>query len=265
MNQPVYVALGSSMAAGPGIKPVADRAAGRSARNYPHLVAQRHGYDLIDATVSGATSANILDTPQRGLGRTFDPQITLLVPEAALVTITIGGNDLGYIGTLTEMSLLAPLGLVPKRFKPRRLAPSFDRSQADYDRVTDSICDVVERVRATAPGARILLVDYLTMLGSHPPSFRAFPLPSKEKQACRTVAAGLAECFSVSAARTGVELVAASAASVDHGVGSPEPWVTGFDFGNPLTRNLKAPFHPTARGMEAVADLIGEQLGRAVP
>lgn len=36
-----YVALGSSMAAGPGIRPSADGApfrAGRSARNYAHLV-----------------------------------------------------------------------------------------------------------------------------------------------------------------------------------------------------------------------------------
>ncbi len=41
-----YVALGSSMAAGPGIRPSADGApfrAGRSARNYPHLVADEAG------------------------------------------------------------------------------------------------------------------------------------------------------------------------------------------------------------------------------
>ncbi|MBI3690097.1 MAG: SGNH/GDSL hydrolase family protein, partial [Mycolicibacterium aromaticivorans] len=39
-----YVALGSSMAAGPGIKPRAADSplpAGRSARNYPHLTAER--------------------------------------------------------------------------------------------------------------------------------------------------------------------------------------------------------------------------------
>ena len=39
-----YVALGSSMAAGPGISPRAPgspRAAMRSARNYPHLLAER--------------------------------------------------------------------------------------------------------------------------------------------------------------------------------------------------------------------------------
>jgi hypothetical protein len=45
-----YVAFGSSMAAGPGIRPSADGApfrTGRSARNYPHLVAEKLGLDLI--------------------------------------------------------------------------------------------------------------------------------------------------------------------------------------------------------------------------
>jgi hypothetical protein len=55
-----YVALGSSMAAGPGIRPRAAGAplwSGRSARNYPHLVAERLNLELVDVTFSGATAA----------------------------------------------------------------------------------------------------------------------------------------------------------------------------------------------------------------
>ena len=58
-----YVALGSSMAAGPGIPPRDKSApfrAARSAANYPHLVAQRLGLDLVDVTYSGATTAHVL-------------------------------------------------------------------------------------------------------------------------------------------------------------------------------------------------------------
>jgi hypothetical protein len=64
-----YVALGSSMAAGPGIRPSADGApfrAGRSTRNYPHLVAEKLGLDLVDATYSSATTTNILTDSQHG-------------------------------------------------------------------------------------------------------------------------------------------------------------------------------------------------------
>ena len=65
-----YVALGSSMAAGPGIRPSAPGApfgSGRSARNYAHLVAERLGLDLVDVTFSGATTANVLAERQRKL------------------------------------------------------------------------------------------------------------------------------------------------------------------------------------------------------
>ena len=53
-------ALGSSFAAGPGIEPVADRLAMRSARNYAHIVAARLGLRLTDLTVSGATTTSAI-------------------------------------------------------------------------------------------------------------------------------------------------------------------------------------------------------------
>jgi hypothetical protein len=87
-----YVALGSSMAAGPGIRPTAHGApfrAGRSARNYPHLVAEQLGLDLVDVTYSGATTANVLTDSQHGA----PPQIDALDGSEDLVTVTIGGCE----------------------------------------------------------------------------------------------------------------------------------------------------------------------------
>ena len=99
-----YVALGSSMAAGPGIRPAAanaPRGAGRSAVNYPHLVAKRRSYDLVDVTFSGATTANVLTERQRGV----PPQIEALDGTESLVTVTIGGNDAGYFSMLYAAGL----------------------------------------------------------------------------------------------------------------------------------------------------------------
>jgi hypothetical protein len=48
-----YVALGSSLAAGPGVgrrAPGSPRRAGRSSANYAHLVARRLGLQLEDVT-----------------------------------------------------------------------------------------------------------------------------------------------------------------------------------------------------------------------
>ena len=75
-----YVALGSSMAAGPGIQPTvagSPLAAGRSTRNYPHLVANARNLDLVDVTFSGATTAHLLTERQLGT----PPQIEALSRE----------------------------------------------------------------------------------------------------------------------------------------------------------------------------------------
>ena len=82
-----YVALGSSMAAGPGIRPSAAGApfrSGRSARNYAHLVAERLNLDLVDVTFSGATTAHVLADRQRSA----QPQIEALDGSEDLVTVT---------------------------------------------------------------------------------------------------------------------------------------------------------------------------------
>jgi hypothetical protein len=78
-----YVAMGSSMAAGPGIPPIVDRGAMRSGRNYPHQLAEALGLHLVDATVSGATTDTVLHSQQRTTRGRVAPQIDSMVPEAA--------------------------------------------------------------------------------------------------------------------------------------------------------------------------------------
>ena len=75
--------------------------AGRSARNYPHLVAERLGLELVDVTYSGATTAHVLADSQPGA----PPQIEALDGSEDLVTITIGGNDVGYVPLLFAAGL----------------------------------------------------------------------------------------------------------------------------------------------------------------
>ena len=55
------------------------------------LVAQRLGLDLVDVTYSGATTAHVL-TDRRN---NAPPQAGVLDGSESLVTITIGGNDVG--------------------------------------------------------------------------------------------------------------------------------------------------------------------------
>ncbi|WP_436778290.1 SGNH/GDSL hydrolase family protein [Yinghuangia sp. YIM S09857] len=247
-------AVGSSFAAGPGISPVVDRAAGRSGRNYAHLLAARFGARLTDLTVSGATTATILDTPQRTVwGRTFPPQADGVPADADLITVTAGGNDLGYAGGLMRVAwggwlrsrpLTRPLGRLAKSAPPRV-------DTADVQRAADGLTRVVDALRGRAPQARIVLVDYLTVLGEHTSAGADAPFTPDEISAFRDIANHLTAAFAEAAECSGADLVRASELSAGHALGSAEPWVTGF---RPSMR--PAPFHPNARGMRALAEAI---------
>ena len=255
-----YVALGSSFAAAPGIDPIVHAPAGRSGNNYAHLVAAELGLELTDVTYSGATTAHVLDTRQDEAA----PQLDAVTADTALVTITVGGNDLEYVGTFIRGSFLntlaKPATILGRRVANRiRARVSYLKDEAAYQAVADSLVSVIEGVRERAPGARILLVDYLSLVGPTTRPRLDVPLNEEQLPSVAMMADGLAAAFAKAAASTGVELIAASAASQDHAIGSAEPWTTGFTLRPPSLGGV-VPYHPNAAGMRAVADLVVQAL-----
>lgn len=251
-----YVALGSSMAAGPGITPRAPgspRAALRSQRNYPHLLAADLGLDLVDVTYSGATTAHVLNDKQNGTA----PQVSVLDGSEDLVTVTIGGNDIGYVPGLMIATLPAVLRSLP--VVGGRLRDVLDpgaREEA-LRQVAVSLHVVGHTVRARSPQARVVFVDYLTLLP--PAGEQATPLKTEHADLGRHLAQRLEDLTAQAAADTGCELVRAAEASRAHHAWSEEPWTTGAILpipGRPLA------YHPNAVGMRAVATLLREQLAR---
>src|SRR5687767_810852 len=100
-----YVAMGSSFAAGSGIAPSADVPAnrcGRSADNYAHQLARKRRLRLVDVSCGGATTAHVL-----GPWGELPAQVDALTVDTDLVTVTIGGNDVRYIGRLIAESCKA--------------------------------------------------------------------------------------------------------------------------------------------------------------
>lgn len=97
-----FASLGSSFAAGAGIGPLqagTPERCSRTTNNYATLLAARLDLNLVDASCGGATSEHVL----RGWSE-LPPQIDALDRETRLVTITVGGNDLGYVGWLFASS-----------------------------------------------------------------------------------------------------------------------------------------------------------------
>jgi lysophospholipase L1-like esterase len=250
-----YVALGSSMAAGPGIKPSAEGApwqAGRSARNYPHLVAAELGLDLVDVTYSGATTANVLRDRQNGA----PPQIEALDGSEALVTITIGGNDAGYVPQLMAAALPRFTRSLPLVGPQLHGLLDPDARETALTDVADSLVTLGREVRRRAPQAQVLFVDYLTMLP--PEGVAAPPLSLTDAALGRHVAATLERLTGEAAAETGCGWVRAAQASLTHHAWSARPWTTRTGLAWPCR---PAPLHPNAAGMRAVADLVVAQAG----
>ena len=247
------------MAAGPGIRPSADGApfrAGRSARNYPHLVAEKLGLDLVDVTYSGATTANVLAEPQHGA----PPQVAALDGSEELVTVTIGGNDAGYVPLLFAAGLPRLARSLP--LLGGRLRDQLDPSARDHAlvEVAESLTEVGRTVRQRSPRAKVLFVDYLTLL---PPMGAAPPLSGVDVALGRRVADTLERLTGEAAADTGCEWVRVAEASREHHAWSQRPWtMKPTKFGLPLP-GRPAPLHPNAEGMRAVADLIVGVVGRA--
>jgi len=246
------VSLGSSFAAGPLIPPVVDPDAGRSGRNYPSLVAARLGADLVDLTVSGATTATILDEPQTTMsGKVYGPQIEGVPRHADVVTITAGGNDLDYTAS---MLFAAFRRLDPAHPISRFLADRFpdglqEPSGAMVSAAESRLVRIVEGVCARTDDARIVLVDYLTVIGGGTSGGTLFD--GAERDLLHGMRTSLEAAHERAAEQSGAELLRVSALSRDHGLDSPEPWVTGL-----LTKPALSAgsFHPNALGMEQVAE-----------
>ncbi|MDO9608025.1 MAG: SGNH/GDSL hydrolase family protein, partial [Brevundimonas sp.] len=159
-----YVALGSSFAAGPGVgerDPDSPLLCLRSATDYPHLLARRRDLVLSDVTCSGATVSHIL----RG-GQFLQPaQIDAIGPKTRLVTITIGGNDVAFIANLYAWSCQnRPEGLTPFwRLAVCREKP-WDQVDAALATLPEAMDAMMKIIRRQAPQARIVLVDYVSVL-----------------------------------------------------------------------------------------------------
>ena len=256
---PTHVALGSSFAAGPGIEPVLVPACGRSGRNYAHLVAERLGYDLVDVTSGGATVDDVLSRPQALMGGgTVPPQLEAVRPGTDLVTVTVGGNDVDFLLTLLRCSYRAdPRGApaTARTFFGTPVDPvAVDAALAA---LPARLARLVQAVRRRAPRARVVLVDYLTVVPAE--ATPALPMSEEHRLLCAGIGRRLEEATAAAARVARAELVAASAASRDHAVGSADPWVTGWEFGDLLAGGV-APYHPNAAGMRAVADLLADRL-----
>lgn len=161
-----YVALGDSYnTAGPLILPQSDPfTCARSAVDHPGLLAQTLQVTTFrDVSCSGATTADFSKPQQGEVFGTNPPQYTALSADTTLVTIGIGGNDVGLVG-LAESCLNvlpAPLGT---SCAAKYTAGGVDVYSAKIAAFAGTYGVVIDTVHRLAPKAKVLMVGYPTAI-----------------------------------------------------------------------------------------------------
>lgn len=247
-----YVALGSSYAAGTGIggiKPDTPQRCARSPLNYATLLASRLDLMLDDQTCGGATTANIL-----GPWGELPAQIDAVNAQTRLVTVTIGGNDVGYVMNLFAASCRAEDGFTLEGVK--RPCPSLRPPTAsDYARLETGLRQIAQEVARRAPQARLIFVQYVSLVPSTPCA--ALSLSPEGAVVTREIGQKLAEVTARAAKAEGAEVLSVNVLSYGHTPCDAQPWSVG---PQPLGAAANTPWHPNAAGHAAIAASLAKLL-----
>jgi lysophospholipase L1-like esterase len=241
-----YVAIGDSFTAGPLIPRQHGRpfACLRSDHNYPSLVARslRAG-TFVDVSCSAATIADLFQ-PQHVLFGENPAQLSAVTPETALVTVGIGGNDIGFSKTLytcAGLSLTSPRGAPCAKHFGTELT----------DRVADAaprMATVLRTIHARAPHALVLVVGYLRVLPSSTGCWPAVPASAGDVPYLDHVERTLNRMLAEQARLGDALFVDDYRGGTGHDMCSSHRWVEPI-----LLTHAAMPVHPNATGMRVVA------------
>jgi lysophospholipase L1-like esterase len=250
---PRYVGLGDSYAAGPLI-PLQLPPFGclKSSSNYAHLAELTLRYsEFRDASCSGAETEDM--TAAQGVTPGPNPpQFDRLSADTRLVTLNIGGNDIGF-SSIAESCLRT----TPSSGSPCKDSYVVDGRDEVSERITATapkVAAVLRGIHARSPQARILLLDYSAIFphtggGCWP----QIPVADGDVPWLRAKQEELNAMLRDQAAANGAHFVSVYAASVGHDACQPPVirWV------EPLVpANAAAPLHPNLLGMQAISRLV---------
>lgn len=179
-----YVALGDSYAAGYGL-PVPSAPTGKpvpgceqTTGDYPHILSAQLGLTLTDVACSGATTVDFAN-PQSVTGGQAPPQLDIFkTVQPDLVTITIGGNDLGFTSIATACAATAGSGPTARVYGSggkggfafstcqayfNSTAANGGKAANPYDHLAGVVAKVksaIAAVQKAAPRAKVAVIAY---------------------------------------------------------------------------------------------------------
>jgi lysophospholipase L1-like esterase len=279
-----YVALGDSYSAGLGLAPATGLPTpecGQSAVNYPHQLAAAYGLELTDVTCSGAVANDITTTAQYP---NAGPQIGALSADTDIVTLTVGGNDLGFsdiVSTCLAQSANGPLlfptpqGVVLPNCAAGYTAQGDALAARVAGPVAAALATTYAQIAAAAPNAQVFVVGYPSLFPAVVPEagcFSAlgsaastFPFTTVDTAYLHSIEVKLDAAIQAAAQNAGFTYVPALAASVDHSacVTDGTAYVNGVRL---LGESFDpATLHPTTLGVTFLTDQVSAAIDAAFP
>jgi lysophospholipase L1-like esterase len=251
-NAAYWVGLGDSFAAGPLIpnQTLSPLGCLRSTKNYARLASAQLGVSLKDASCSGAETAE-MTTPQSTYAGTNPPQLDSIAADTRVVSLSIGGNDIGFTEILTNCQTANPFG---RPCQDKYVRGGVDELRNRIAATAPKVAAVLDAIRAKT-AARIVVLNYEAILpASGAGCWPQVPLAWADAPYVRGIQLELNKMIANQVAgRENVKLADVYTASLgrDACKGSGTRWV------EPLVPgNAAAPFHPNARGMAGVTPAV---------
>lgn len=233
-----YVAIGDSYAAGVGAGATED-GCGRTTAGYPLAVSRAVGRELRYEACPGATAVEATRI-----------QVDAVGADTMLVTITAGGNDLGFSDVLTEVAKPAWLG---------DSDPVLDETQRRAESTLPGVLSpLYAAVRDRAPLARVVVLGYPRLFSGSDCNLVTF-FTDDEIARMNAIADRAAEVMSEVCERSEVEFVDVRNEFAGHGTCGGKEWIHGASY------PLEESFHPNAQGHEAYGRLATSALDVADP
>ena len=250
-----YVSLGDSFVAGPLI-PAQLPPFGclKSSNNYPHLAAGPLGLNipLKDPSCSGAETED-MENPQGVTPGPNPPQFDSLSANTTMVSLGIGGNDIGFSSIAQNcLSFQSPEG---QPCKDRYTATGTDEISERIAATRPLVQKVYEGIRREAPNVqKILFVNYAAILPHEGTGcWPQIPVAKGDVVWLREKHEELNAMLEEVSVANGAEVVDWYEASRGHDACQLPvvKWVEGV-----VPVNAAAPLHPNLQGMKAAADLL---------
>jgi lysophospholipase L1-like esterase len=251
-----YVALGDSRAAGPYLDAAAMvGGCARADAGYPNIVAGSLGaVAFVNVACTGARAEHVTSAPQHTSTGPVPPQIDSVMPDANLVTLSIGGNDLGWSGLVSPCYTELPGDDAHCRTDP----DTTPRMNAALDALGPKVTATLTAIQQRAPRARVLLVGH----GGIYDNKGCWPnIPTSDADAAFVTDffSRMNRVLAGSAATAGAEFVDVTVGARGHDACAPseQRWYEGRQ-----SLSLAKALHPTAAGMRHMAQRVVDTVRR---